>query len=680
MKTDWTKEQRIEFLRENPGFWTRLGLVPSPPIVEEGKLVCLEDVELNVQRHKSLYEQGIILHSFILPLGWIGVDKYDYEQTDRILASFFRELPNVYLLPRIKLDAPIEWLLENPEETFVFENGPTDVEKIKESVEASRHPVYGAILDGLTGLQSFSSRKWLQDAGKALNRLLLRLQKTPYSNRILGYHLAYGCCGETTLWGSWETDWTHRGDFGISATRAFLSYAAEKGHNCKAVPSTRERYEVDGLRNLHSSKLGELYSHFLSDANANAMEFFARIAKQIEPQKPVGYFYGYQLEVPDCSHAGHAALERILQSQDIDFLVGPKGYYRVGPYDPGVGEAPSQSISLKKLWIDELDNRTHLCKDTDEKSQGAANLAQTTSVYWREFTKNLVNRQGFWFMDLGGGWFEDAEILREVKRIVAENSRLRPLMKRAKSFSEVLLVYDEEVFHKVKTARELYHALIPKSLAVMKECGAPIDIYRLSDLANLPLEKYKVIVFLNCIAVESHQLCNVLSELNPQANIVWQYAPGLITDEKYDINNVHFWTGIEIEKANNEQYAYPTIKISAIAENVLKKNFNGESIMAYSHHNGRKNILNVMPDMFTVEDFRCILEDAGVHLYSTAYSTVQATDAYLYIMSGKDIKTPIHLKEARRCKEVFSNRVFEKCVSLEINVTAGTGIFIEYID
>ena len=49
-------------------------------------------------------------------------------------------------------------------------------------------------------------------------------------------------------------------------------------------------------------------------------------------------------------------------------------------------------------------------------------------------------------------------------------------------------------------------------------------------------------------------------------------------------------------------------------------------------------------------------------------------------MSGKDIKTPIHLKEARRCKEVFSNRVFEKCVSLEINVTAGTGIFIEYID
>ena len=680
MKTDWTKEQRIEFLRENPGFWTRLGLVPSPPIVEEGKLVCLEDVELNVQRHKSLYEQGIILHSFILPLGWIGVDKYDYEQTDRILASFFRELPNVYLLPRIKLDAPIEWLLENPEETFVFENGPTDVEKIKESVEASRHPVYGAILDGLTGLQSFSSKKWLQDAGKALTKLLLHLQKSPYSNRILGYHLAYGCCGETTLWGSWEKDWTHRGDFGISATRAFSRYAKDKGYGFNTVPSLCERYAFTGLQNIHNTKEGEIYSRFLSDVNVNAMESFAKTAKQIEPQKPIGYFYGYQLEVSDCSHAGHAGLDRVLQSSYIDFLAGPKGYYRVSPYDPGIGEAPTQSISLKKLWIDELDNRTHLCKDTDEKAQGASNLEQTKSVYWREFTKNLSKQQGFWFMDLGGGWFEDVEILQEVKRIVSENSRLRNLMKGAKSFSEVLLVYDEQFFHEVKTEKELYHTLLPKSLAVMKECGAPIDIYRLSDLEKLSLEKYKVIVFLNCIAVETRQLSDILSKFNEQANIVWQYAPGLITDEKYDINNVRFWTGIGIEEVNNEQYSYPTIKISTTTTNVLKKNFNGDSIMAYSFHNGRKNILNAMPDMLTVEDFRSILEDAGVHLYSTAYSTVQATDAFLYIMSGKDIKTPIHLKEARRCKEVFSNRVFEKCVSLEINVTAGTGIFIEYID
>ena len=589
MKTEWTKEQRIEFLRETPGFWTRLGLIPSPPIVENGKLVCLENVEVNVQRHKALYEQGVILHSFILPLGWIGVDEYDYRETDRILAAFFEELPNAYLLPRIKLDAPLEWLLENPEETFVFENGPTDIENIRKSVEASRHPTCGAIIDGLTGLQSFSSRKWLQDAGKALNRLLLRLQKTPYSNRILGYHLAYGCCGETTLWGSWETDWTHRGDFGISATRAFLSYAEEKGHNCKAVPSTRERYEVDGLRNLHSSKLGELYSHFLSDANANAMEFFARIAKQIEPQKPIGYFYGYQLEVSDCSHAGHAALERILQSQYIDFLVGPKGYYRVGPYDPGVGEAPSQSISLKKLWIDELDNRTHLCKDTDEKAQRADNLAQTKSVYWREFTKNLVNRQGFWFMDLGGGWFEDTEILREIKGIVSENARLRPLIRNAKSFSEVLLVYDDEFFHKVKTERELYHTLIPKSLAIMKECGVPIDIYRLSDLSDLPLDNYKVIAFLNCIAVESRRLRDILSKLNKQACIVWQYTPGLITDGTYDINNVHSWTGMQIEETVTGDYSYPTIKLSSQVTNILKKNFNGDTIMAYSYHNGRKN-------------------------------------------------------------------------------------------
>ena len=680
MEKEWTKEKRIEFLRNNPAFWSRLGIVTTPPVVERGKLICRENVELNVKRHKTFYEQGVLLHSFILPLGWIGVGKYDYVEIERILIHFFKELPDAYILPRIKLDPPIEWLLENPEDAFVFEGGSTDLAEIRKSVENSRHPINGAVFDGYTGLQSFSSRKWWQDAGEALRKLIIYLKATPFANRIVGYHLAYGCCGETTRWGSWEEDWTHRGDFGVSAKRDFENYLREKDYPIIEIPSTQERYRIQYLHDLRSTEQEIVYSQFLSDSNVDAMEFFAKVVRQLEPEKPTGYFYGYQLEVADCSHAGHAALERVLQSEYIDFLAGPKGYHRASPYDPGVGQAPTQSIGLKKLWIDEVDNRTHLCKDTDKKAHVARDLAQTKCVYWREFIKNLSNKQGFWIMDLGGGWFDDAEIMNEIKYIIETNTRLRSFSESSKSVSEVLIVYDDAFFHQVKTELKLYHALMPKALSIMKESGTPIDIYRLCDLENLPLNHYKVIVFLNCIAINGQQMRDTLLRIDEQAHIMWQYVPGLISDEKYDINNVISWTGMQVEEIFDEQYSYPIVKVVSEKATILKKNSKGDAIMAYTYHSGRKNILNTLPDTLTVEDFRSVLKDAGVHLYSSGYSTVQATNQYIYVTAGRDITEPIRLREARRCKELFSNTIFEKTKELKINVAAGTGVFIEYIE
>ena len=45
---------------------------------------------------------------------------------------------------------------------------------------------------GLIGMQSFSSEKWLHDAGEALRRLIRHIENGKYGKNVIAYHIAYG--------------------------------------------------------------------------------------------------------------------------------------------------------------------------------------------------------------------------------------------------------------------------------------------------------------------------------------------------------------------------------------------------------------------------------------------------------------------------------------------------------
>ena len=76
---------------------------------------------------------------------------------------------------------------------------------------------------GLISNQSFSSKKWLDDAGETLRRLVRRLEDGPFGDRILAYHIAYGTSGETCLWGRFGANGVKFGDYGITNRKAGAS-------------------------------------------------------------------------------------------------------------------------------------------------------------------------------------------------------------------------------------------------------------------------------------------------------------------------------------------------------------------------------------------------------------------------------------------------------------------------
>lgn len=523
-------DNRLNLLRQHSAFWSKLGFCYDPVRLDEkGKpILFFDDFSKMIKYHRDFHDAGIKIHTSLLFSGWMGAGQFDYELTDRILDAVFSCGDDLQYIPRVKLNAPPGWCRANPEEVFVYENGPRDPDTISKLIGTERHDWLGyesprgyytaggwkddrPNIGGVISNQSFSSAKWLRDAGEALERLLVHLGAGPYGKRIPAIHIAYGISGETCVWGRFEP---HRfGDWGIHNCRAFFDWRLNRYGDLEAlrqawqIPDlTREntRPPSGALRQIAGGQPDDFfrlspqyritvdYERFTTFVNVGACRHFGRIVKS-RSNKLTGVFYGYLLEVARSAYTGHLGLGELVVCPEIDFLCGPKSYYRNEPGEPGGELAPAQSINLHKLWLDEIDNRPHLANRPEDN--GTKDFAGTRVWMWREFSKTLAHGSGMWWMDLGGGWYDSPEILAEVARI--EQTALPLRQRERQSICEVLLVVDDESIYYQNLNFQLHRMLLMDTVRELNLCGAPVDMYLLRDLPTLDLTHYKMIVFLN---------------------------------------------------------------------------------------------------------------------------------------------------------------------------------------
>lgn len=701
--------ERIEFLRQNPIFWSCIDTSDNTAYIEAAGGKHFENFEKDLGRHAALWKKGIKIHSVTLSSGWIGDGEYDYSLTDKLLENLYKTIPDAYFLPRVFMDAPLAWCKNHPEDLLVYHNGPRTAKEIAELVGTPAHDWYGfnkksvngsrENIDGLIALESFSSPRWLKDASEALSRLIEHIGQFPWAEKILGYHIAYGCCGETTTWGSWETSLERKGDYGIVATREFEKYARLLGKNYKKVPEPEDRFVMKKNDLAHLFLQSEedepsvLYSKFISDANVNAMETFGKTIKACDPDLLTGVFFGYLIEVPYSSNAGHLGFDRVVNSEYIDFVAGPKGYYRVDPYGPGFGQAVPNSINLKKLWVDEIDNRTHL---TDLSAfayvdnSAAKDMSETRAVYWREFSKNIAFNQGYWWMDLMGGWLDAECIQNEIGALNEMSARLYKEIEAYRSVTEVLLVIDENAFHYMRPNGALHSTFFEKFGATIKECGAPIDLYRMSDLSELDLKRYKIIFFLNAFCTDNEKLKEILEKTRADCHFVFNYTAGILNVKNggFGLENVRELTGFtmaefpaETQIEGHENCPFPMVYIKETEKCEVLKRYPQGDIRAAKKigGNGRTYIADAMPTDMTTEFARSLMQSAGVHFYAPEYCTVNADSRFVYMISGRGTDGEICLPAEKNCENVFTGEIYRNVKKIPVKLKAGNGVFIKYI-
>ncbi len=692
----------IDFIRKNHIFWSRLGFCYDPPLKDEnGEPVLIsQNMTRDSNFHKTFSKHGIKLHSCILHSGWVGVNEYDYSLTDKVLDEIFSDEEDIMYIPRVKLNVPVDWCRENPEDVFVYPEGPRTAEDISTLAGTLKHDYLGyespggyyqangdfvdkrPNVGGVISMQSLSSKKWKTDAGIALKKLIEHIENSKYGSRILGYHIAFGPCGETMEWGR---DSKHYGDYGINQLRNFYDFGIKKYGSKEAIgrkwqqnditrdtvilPMPDERYNnlstlKDLFRGDDKDTISIDYDEFLSDSVTDAVEYFGKIVKDNTNNKPVGVFYGYFLFVDNAAYAGHLAMDKLLDSPYVDFFAAPMPYYKRLSGEPSGDMCVAQSVNRKKLWIEEIDNRTHLTNVAGNKEDGLTCKTdkETKYVMWRNTCKNIVSQSGQWWMDLGGGWYDSDFLLNEVQQIRAKTFHL--VEKEHISKSDVLIVVDEKCIYKTKVCYDILKGFLMDFICETRKSSTMVDVYRLSDLESMNLEQYKLIIFAYDFMLDS----DVLEKLNipKHCTVMFNYAAG-IWNNKFSLHNTEKLTGFELEEYNCSDYNFPMLKFRDSNETIMEHTVNGRNI-----------ILNLQP-LLQADKLQQIAKNAGCKVYTDCNCIIYGDNRFISFFSCKKMNESIHFNEKLKLRNIISDEIYE-CDTLPISLNNSEFVIFEIME
>lgn len=703
------RKEALKFLKDNPVFWSRLGFCYDPPLKNAlGKpLVFTENLDKYAKFHHDFAKAGVKIQTCILHSGWMGIDEYDYSLTDRVIEAVFRDDPDSYFIPRIKLNVPVQWCQKYPEEVFVYYEGPRDVEDIRALVGTEKHDWLGyeapegyykagdyvdkrPNVGGLIARQSFSSRQWLHDAGIALEKLVERLENSKYGSRILGYHIAFGVSGESVLWGRQNN---HYGDYGVSHTKRFLDWGIRKYGSLEALkqawgqerfqndsvilPSPDERYHrCDTISEFYrADTLGAISTDmdvFTSEVCADAIEYFGKLLRNKVPEKLIGAFYGYFIMTDNPNYAGHLAIERLLNSDYVDFFAAPKSYYRTGPGQPGGWMCPVQSINQKKIWADETDVRTHLITRSPEDNADwlCDNFTDTRGVLWREFCKNLSTDSGFWWMDLGGGWYDDPSIMKEITHMRRINDILRK--QPHESAADVLILVDETCIEKMSISRKHRQGFMEDPLMELRRCGVVSDCFRLSDLPLLDLSKYKMIVFAYTFDISDDLRTTLRERIRDDAVLVFHHAAGIRNGKRVSLENVRDFTGFSMAE-DTVKDGYVALQVSDPEAEVFFRNSEGIPTV---WQKGRRYAITAPYQDAVV--YRRIAEHAGCHLWTSFGNILWADNRVVGVFHKDNLMGTIRFGKTGTFREVISGKLFPNVSHIELDaLDSNVAVFID---
>lgn len=650
------------FLRDNGIFFSRLGC-PYYRVNKKGETLYYSD-ELSkyLRYHKQFLGKGVNIHTCILHSGWVGVNKYDYTLSDKVLDELMALSDDLWYIPRIKLDPPLAWCKENPGELFLYAEAPKNIEEIRALVGTEKHDILGyespegvyaggegvdnrPNVGGVVSMQSFFSDVWRKDAEETARRIIQHIESKPYAKRVIGYMFCFGPSGENLQWGRQSFRY---GDYSQIAKDKLYQFGIEKYGNKRAlakawkqpnisaksfvVPTPEKRYGEnsnetlqDLFRGAEDDILAIDWDYLTSNVIADLVIDFCHIVKTQTKGKYAGSFYGYFLECGNANYAGHLQIEKLLNSSDVDFLAAPFSYQRRADGDSSGVMTPTQSVNRKKLWLDETDLRTYLT--VADVYKNSSSKAGTNSSLWREACKNMADDSGFWWMDLGGGWFDDEYILNIIKEIAEFKRNINKMP--YKSASDVLIVTDENSLYYMKQNEKMRWTYHNTFIGEAHRSGVLIDVLRLSDIVDIDLSQYKLIAFAFNFVYDSKIFEKI--RISKDTTVLYNYTFGIWKDGVFSLKNTEELTGFKLEESGKSVNKMPEVRIVGTDNTIEFKTIDGQQRVLNLEHN------------IKAEQFREIARKAGCHVYTNKDLVLYGDKRFLYVLTKEACNTTLYL-------------------------------------
>ena len=387
------------------------------------------------------------------------------------------------------------------------------------------------------------------------------------------------------------------------------------------------------------------------------------------------FFYGYLFEFRPlqwCAAAGTTRVDEVL-ARTTSAVCSPISF---GP-PKWLGTAPACPRQIcrpgRKLWLNEDDTRTYLAHTTDYG--GVADLAQTVAVLRRNTAQAALRGFGTWWMDLPGtGWFADADIWQEHRRLSALDAAL--LSRRGPYAPEVALIVDEDsLCHLTGGSASVARPLIYDARAAAGRCGAPYGQYLLRDAAagHVPA---RLQIHLASWAVPAAVCAALQQNRRPGVTTVWAYAPGGLATEDATAADPARLHGFRLCPADPAQArSTPTAAGQALGitspwgqtspvrplftvelepgDEVLATYADGTPALVVRRRPEGNEVFAGTP-AWSSEVMRALCRLAGVHLYTETDASIWAAEGFVCVQAHDDGPLRLHTGTPGAVHDVLS--------------------------
>ena len=485
-------------------------------------------------------------------LFWEGCDEAEVAALNRRRAdAFFAAAKGrpCWMIVRLLCNPPTWWMDAHPE-TY---SGWNDKSKLTGWV--AKHP-----------LQTLASPVY-QDAALQAIRRTVAFYECAYPGRMAGYHLA----------GLHTSEWVYDGfytreteGYDEPTRKGFAAYLKGKyGESTAdmAIPPHAQRVG-DGVKFLREpadpadAKLVD-FNDYRTRLVSATIRRFARAAREAQPGRLIGFFYGYITQgswFGGGGRNGYLSLREVLDSPDIDFFCSPFNYNWRRATQPLATQGMLHSIARAgKLWLNEDDTATYLACRTNDGGPSMMSKcptpAETADMLRRNLAYTYLNNHAIWWMDLNGaGWFDDPEIWKTMKEfaplerdLLAEPSAAEP---------EFAVAYD----HRGALHFEGEHAKesappnwAENMVGAFSSLGAPLGVYLVDDILAGRAPKVRAAVFPTSYAMDTGTRRRMRAWAATHGAI-WVWAPGYVDLEtgRASLAAVKETTGFEVRELSPE--------------------------------------------------------------------------------------------------------------------------------
>lgn len=582
-----------------------------------------------------------------------GQPKLDIDKARRQVKGVLDVCPDAAIVMRIHVNAPFWWNEENLDECTKYADGPVD------------QRTYGPPNDNENGdvdrplRASLASQKWKKAASEKLAEFCKGLAATAEGNSVIGLHVSCGVYGEWHYWGFPF----HDADTGSAMTTYFKGWLRNKYKTDKAlqkawntssytfetatVPGKAERdTTLDGIfKDPKKERRVMDYYECQQYVVADDILHFTKIAKESWPRPLiVGVFYNYFfMTFGRQASGGHLFEQMILNSPYIDYISAPQSYWGGARGIGGSGQSRGlieSALLHNKLWLDEMDQSSY--KGGPFGQNLNTTKEQDVHIIRRNLAQAITRGAGYWFYDFGpyrsSGWWDDTLLLKEIKKAFDVLNKYHDATT-YKRDADVLFVYSNQTFYHIKnstTPISSYNITDQQSADAYK-AGALFDQVFITDLQNVDLKKYKVVVFSNTFALSDAEKKFIKEKVAKDGrHVVWNYMPGYTNGSINNVNFVREVTGMEVAKANiggrlsivsqnsaypikqkeeNKELIQPLLQITDKKVIPLAINDSTKEVMVAKKVNKDHTVWFASYMFKQPEAFREIFRQAGAHIY-----------------------------------------------------------------